>query len=250
MKGLFSANCFIEIHRVNMTKESEFKNVPPCIVCVQYIGGCSVHRGMFCTSGGYHEYIGGEPWVHRGDTMSTSGGYHEYIGGIPWVHRGIPWYMWGDTMSTSGGYHEYIGGISWVHWGMFSTLGFSIEIETILSSSSPTCIISLRCTEHPPMYSWSSPDVLMIIPRCTHDLPPMYSWYPSDVLNIPHIHHESPDVLNTPRCTEHTLHRVVRGWQFLTVEATEVLCMVCVRSEEHIFRKDVWVTDLSKSHIL
>ena len=42
------------------------------------------------TSGGYHEYIGGIPRVHRGDTMSTSGGYHEYI----------------------GGYHEYIGGIS------------------------------------------------------------------------------------------------------------------------------------------
>ena len=28
---------------------------------------CSVHRGMFSTSG---------------NTMSTSGGYHEYIGGI------------------------------------------------------------------------------------------------------------------------------------------------------------------------
>ena len=41
--------------------------VPPCIMCVQYIGGCSVHRGVFST------------W---GDTMSTSGGYHEYIGGI------------------------------------------------------------------------------------------------------------------------------------------------------------------------
>ena len=26
---------------------------------VQYIGGCSVHRGMFSTSEGYHEYIGG-----------------------------------------------------------------------------------------------------------------------------------------------------------------------------------------------
>ena len=38
-----------------------------CIMCVQYIGGCSVHRGVFSTSG---------------DTMSTSGGYHEYIGGI------------------------------------------------------------------------------------------------------------------------------------------------------------------------
>ena len=32
---------------------------PPCIMCVQYIGGCSVHRGVFSTSGGYHEYIGG-----------------------------------------------------------------------------------------------------------------------------------------------------------------------------------------------
>ena len=41
-----------------------------------------------------------------------------------------------DTMSTSGGYHEYIGGCS-VHRGMFSTLGFSIEIERILSSCSP-----------------------------------------------------------------------------------------------------------------
>ena len=34
---------------------------PPCIMCVQYIGGCSVHRGVFSTSGGYHEYIGGIP---------------------------------------------------------------------------------------------------------------------------------------------------------------------------------------------
>ena len=55
---------------------------------------CSVHPGVFSTSGGYHEYIRG---------------YHEYIGGCS-VHRR-------DTMSTSGvfstseGYHEYIGGI-------------------------------------------------------------------------------------------------------------------------------------------
>ena len=40
---------------------------------------CSVHRGMFSTSGGCS--------VHRGDTMSTSG--------ISRVH-------WGDIMSTSG----------------------------------------------------------------------------------------------------------------------------------------------------
>ena len=32
---------------------------------VQYIGGCSVHRGMFSTSGGV-QYIRGIPGVHRG----------------------------------------------------------------------------------------------------------------------------------------------------------------------------------------
>ena len=37
--------------------------LPPCIMCVQYIGGCSVHRGMFSTSGGYHEYIGGVQYI-------------------------------------------------------------------------------------------------------------------------------------------------------------------------------------------
>ena len=39
----------------------------PCIMCVQYIGGCSIHRGLFNTSG---------------DTMSTSGDV-QHIGGIP-----------------------------------------------------------------------------------------------------------------------------------------------------------------------
>ena len=29
----------------------------------------------------------------------------------------------------------------------------------------------------------------------------------------------------------------VRGWQFLTIEAAETLCMVCLPPEEHIFRK-------------
>ena len=170
-------------------------------MCVQYIGGCSVHRGcsvhwegVFSTSGWYHEYIGGCS-VHRRDTMSTSGGYHEYIGRCS-VHRG-------DIMSTSG---------------MFSTSEFSIEIERILSSCSPTCImISLRCTEHPPMYSWYTPDVLMVSLWCTEH-PPMY-WTSPDVLMVsPHIYHDippmywnppmyswyPPDVLMiSPRCTEH-----------------------------------------------
>ena len=41
----------------------------------------------------------------------------------------------------------------------------------------------------------------------------------------------------------------VRGWQFMTIEAAETLCMVCLPPEEHIFRKKIWVTDLSKSRI-
>ena len=83
--------------------------------------------------------------------MSTSGEYHEYIGE--------------DIMSTSGDV-QYIGGCS-VHWGMFSTLGFSIEIERILSCCSPTCIMI-------PSDVLNKPRCTHDIPRCTHGIPPMY----------------------------------------------------------------------------
>ena len=84
---------------------------------------CSVHWGMFSTSG----------------VFSTSEGYHEYI-------KGISWYMWGDIISTSGDV-QCIG-------------VFNINQRLI----------------PPPMY-WTSPDVLMISPRCTHGIPPMYWTY-------------------------------------------------------------------------
>ena len=74
----------------NMTTSPQ----PPCIMCVQYIGGCSVPRG--CS-------------VHRGDIMSTLGGYYEYIGRCS-VHRGDIMMNVGDTMSTLGDV-QYIGGI-------------------------------------------------------------------------------------------------------------------------------------------
>ena len=91
-------------------------------------------------------------------------------------------------------------------WRMFSKSGFSIEIERILSSCSPTCImISLRCTEHPPMY-WTSPDVLMISPRCTHGIPLMYWTSPDIHYDIPLMYWTSPDVLMvSPRCTHDIL---------------------------------------------
>ena len=42
----------------------------------------------------------------------------------------------------------------------------------------------------------------------------------------------------------------VREWQFLTIEAAETLCMVCLPPEEHILERNIWVIDLSKSHVL
>ena len=57
----------------------------PCIMWVQYIGGCSVHWGVQYI-GEYHEYIGGY--------NEYIGGYHEYIGGVQYIR---------------GYYHEYIG---------------------------------------------------------------------------------------------------------------------------------------------
>ena len=62
-----------------LSSKKYFLIISPCIMRVQYIGGCSVHWGVFSTSG----------------VFSTLGGYHEYI----------------------GGYHEYVGGCS-VHWGI------------------------------------------------------------------------------------------------------------------------------------
>ena len=177
-------------------------------MCVQYIGGIPwVHwEDIMSTSGGV-QYISGISWVHR-EMFSTSEGYHVYIGGYHKYIGGIMIHV-GGYHEYIGGYHEYIGGISWVHWGMFSTLGFSIEIEMFLPTCSPTCIMIspdvlniprrthdiTRCTHGiPPMY-WTSPDVLMISPTCirdipwctehpwcTHDIPPMY-WTPPDVLN-------------------------------------------------------------------
>ena len=54
---------------------------------VEYVRGCSVHRGI--------------PGVHREDILNTLGDV-QYMG-IPRVHPGM--------FSTLGGYHEYIRGI-------------------------------------------------------------------------------------------------------------------------------------------
>ena len=107
-------------------------------MCVQYIGGCSVHRRVFGTSGGYHEYIGGYH-EYIGGYHDACGGYHEYIGGYHEYIRG---------------YHEYTGGCS-VHWED-SMMHVREQVGKNLS-------ISIE-----------NPNVLNI-PPCTHDIPLMYS---------------------------------------------------------------------------
>ena len=131
---------------------------------VQYIGGCSVHRGdTMSTSGGYHEYIGG---------------YHEYIGGCS-VHRR-------DIMIHVGEQLDKILSISIENSDVLNIPRCTEHPDVLMISSGthdiPQCTHGIpRCTEHSPMYSWYpptstmiSPDVLMISPRCTHGIPPMY----------------------------------------------------------------------------
>ena len=51
-----------------------------CLTCTTLYNVCSVRRGMFSTSGGYHDYIGGGGCsVQQGDIISTLGDV-QYIG--------------------------------------------------------------------------------------------------------------------------------------------------------------------------
>ena len=83
-------------------------------MCVQYIGGysvhwgCSLHQVVFSTFGEYHEYIRGVKYI---------GGYHECIGEGDIINTlGDVQYI-GGYHDACGGYHEYIGGCS-VHQGI------------------------------------------------------------------------------------------------------------------------------------
>ena len=130
------------------------------------------------SSEGYHKYISGCS-VHWEDIMMHVEGYHEYIRGCS-VHWGILWVHQGYIMSISGDV-QYIGGISWCMWGSKLIKVFQVLLKT-------------------PMY-WTSPNVLMISPRCTHDIPPMYSWYHPHAswypphASYPPMYWTSPDVL-------------------------------------------------------
>ena len=55
---MFRKQLKIEMRKLSHTNDN-VKIFSPCIMCVQYCGGCSVLWGVFSTVGGYHEYRGG-----------------------------------------------------------------------------------------------------------------------------------------------------------------------------------------------
>ena len=63
----------------------------PCIMCVQYRGGCSVPSG--------------DIMINVGDILSTVGGV-QYRGGISWV-------PWGGILSTVGGILSTVGDVQY-----------------------------------------------------------------------------------------------------------------------------------------
>ena len=163
---------------------------------------------MFSTLGGYHDACGWILCVHQGmfsslgDTMSTSGVYHEYIRGCS-VH-------WGDIMMHVG---EQVD----------RSLSSSIENPDVLNISqcahdiprcthdippnvlmvSPACIMVSSTCINPP-YVLNIPRCTNDFPWCTHDMPPTYLTTPDVLIISPRCTNMvSPDVLNTSQCTEH-----------------------------------------------
>ena len=123
---------------------------------VQYIGGCSVHRGItsvlwgdsFSTvevvqySGGQLQYCGGIAsvlWrcsVQWEDNISTCGGLTSVLWRITSVQWRITSVLWRDTFSTLEGYLQYCGGITAVHLGdSFSTVGGTFSTVEVVQYS-------------------------------------------------------------------------------------------------------------------
>ena len=120
----------ISLHQGALAMETK----PPCIMSVQYTGGCSVHWGVQYT-GGIIEYTGGCS-VHWGHIMSTPGDV-QYTGVSPGVSIQIQLFS---------------------RWP---------SPTFIMISPWYTHLIFPQCTEHPPVYSWY-PSGLLHIPGVLH----------------------------------------------------------------------------------
>ena len=129
----------------------------------QYIGGIP-----WCMWGGYHDSCGRISWVHRGCSekrgmFRTSGRYHEYIRGRL-IHQGFQ-YKWKAFISLL------------LH--MNHDIPTMYLCYPPHESFNPSDVLNIPwCTQDiPPMYSWcppmywTSPNVLKISLRCTYGIP-------------------------------------------------------------------------------
>ena len=100
-------------------------------MCVQYIGGCSVHRGITMST--------------LGDILSTSGNV-QYIGGISW-------FMVGGQVDKSVWFILKTPMYSWypprASWYLPDVLMISPDVLMVYPDA---LMVSPRCTEHSPMY--------------------------------------------------------------------------------------------------
>ena len=67
------------------------------------------------------------------------------------------------------------------------------SLFSVVPKSPGVLMVSLQCTEHPPLYSWY-PSGVLNIPRCTHDNPYMH-------LGIPQCTHDNSQCTEHPHCT-------------------------------------------------
>ena len=60
--------------------------ISSCIMCVQYVGGCSVRQGdTMSTSGGYHKYSRRGTMMDLGDIMIHVRVYYEYMRDVQYI---------------------------------------------------------------------------------------------------------------------------------------------------------------------
>ena len=158
------------------------KQLPPCIMCVQHRGGCSVPWG--CS-------------VPRRDIMST-------VGGLSWV----PWGMFstvGDIMMHVGDIMMHVGDIMSTMEGVQYRGGKSLLLfEYPMVLNTPTVLTI-------------SPTCIMISPHGTQiskDDIPHGTEHPHSTQDIPHIYHDIPHSTEHPHGTQdipHGTHDIPHG---------------------------------------
>ena len=140
-------------------------------MCVQYIGGCTVHRR---------------------DTMSTLGDIMVHVG--KQIHKSLDLYWKPRCTEHSLMYSWYppicIMTSPHMHHGILPMYWTSPNVLMITPPMYWTSPNVLMVPPHMhygnlPMY-WTFPDVLIISPNMHYDIPPMY-WTSLHVLNIPDV---------------------------------------------------------------